>query len=739
MDADKLEILAPAGSMESLRAAVNAGADAVYMGGKRFGARAYAQNPDVDGILDAIDYAHSYGVRFYLTVNTLLKDRELEKELFSYSKPLYECGVDAVLVQDMGVLCALREWFPDLPLHASTQMTLCGAGGLQFLQKLGVHRAVLSRELSLTEIREIHEKCDMEIECFVHGALCYCYSGQCLFSSLLGGRSGNRGRCAQPCRLLYDALDAEGKFRSRKGEQALLSPKDICAVDLIPQLAEAGVSSLKIEGRMKRSEYVAGVTRIYRKYVDLYLKHGGEGCHVSEEDRRELLLLFNRDGFSRGYYEQHNGRSMMALWNKEATEREKQDYEKRITVLYEEYVARERSIDIDGELHVREGEPLELRLSCGEATATVRGETAQTAQKRPMEAAQLEKQLRKTGGTAFRWKSLAIQIEGNIFVPVSALNSLRRDGLDTLRERMLAPYRRDAVEREDSVDVCQQTAREAYVSQRADAYPESEAMHLHISVGREEQLQAVLAAAGELKKTEISLDSVYIEESLAGQIPCIHEVGLRAYILMPPVFREKTGERWEKSFAQMRNMQPDGFMICNLEEYEFLRSAGWEGEIFSEHRLYTFNSRSRRFWREQGISMQTNPLELNERELKEISTPDSIQLIYGRYPMMTTAGCLHRTLDACQGRSEQWALRDRRGKSFPVKNVCRDCYNIIYNSQPLYLFDEMERVRALGCGACRIMFTTEDAEETNVVLDAWLRRRKWDGEFTRGYLKRGVE
>ncbi|MCD8364139.1 MAG: U32 family peptidase [Lachnospiraceae bacterium] len=740
MDENKLEILAPAGSMESLRAAVNAGADAVYMGGGRFGARAYAQNPDPDGLLAAIDYAHSYGVRFYLTVNTLLKDRELERELFPYLKPLYECGVDAVLVQDLGVLCALREWFPDLPLHASTQMTLCGASGLRFLQKLGVQRAVLSRELSLGEIRRIHEQCDLELECFVHGALCYCYSGQCLFSSLLGGRSGNRGRCAQPCRLLYDALDTEGKLRSRKGEQALLSPKDICAIDLIPQMAEAGVSSLKIEGRMKRPEYVAGVTRIYRKYADRYLERGAEGYRVLEEDRRELLLLFNRDGFSRGYYEQHNGRNMMALWNKEVTEREKQAYEKRIAALHEEYAEHERSIAIDGELRAQEGEPLELTLSCGDASVTVHGERVQRAQRQPMEAAQLERQLRKTGGTAFVWNSLTIQMEGNLFVPVSALNSLRREGLDVLRERMLVSYRRDAAEQRAETQPRQQTVQREPGPKHVYMSPgTAEKMRLHISVESEAQLKAVLTVVEELKNADIPLECIYVDEILTGQLPRIHEAGLKACILMPPVFREKTEGRWEKSFAQMRNMQPDGFVICSLEEYEFLRRAGWEGEIFSEHRLYTFNSRSRRFWREQGLSMQTNPLELNERELKEISTSDCIQLIYGRYPMMTTAGCLHRTLDACKGKSEQWTLRDRRGKDFPVKNVCRDCYNIIYNSQPLYLFDEMERVCALGCGAVRILFTTEDAKETEAVLDAWLCRRKWDGEFTRGHLKRGVE
>ncbi len=317
----KLEVLAPAGSFESLRAAVNAGADAVYMGGSRFGARAYAQNPEGENLLAAIDYAHLHGVRLYLTVNTLLKTRELEQELYDYLLPCYEHGLDAVLVQDMGVLKAVREWFPDLPVHASTQMTLNGVGGVKVLKELGAERAVLSRELSLNEIAVISRETGMELETFVHGALCYCYSGQCLFSSILGGRSGNRGRCAQPCRLAYSAVDEKGK--NLTGEQTLLSPKDICALDLIPEIAKAGVYSLKIEGRMKRPEYTAGVVRIYRKYVDQYLQYGEENYKVVEADRRELLLLFNRDGFSEGYYRQHNGKNMMALKNAEASEQEK--------------------------------------------------------------------------------------------------------------------------------------------------------------------------------------------------------------------------------------------------------------------------------------------------------------------------------------------------------------------------------------------------------------------------------
>ena len=438
MEKRKLEVLAPAGSFESLKAAVSAGADAVYMGGSKFGARAYAQNPEGKILLDAIDYAHLYGVKLYLTVNTLLKDQELEQELYEYLKPCYEHGLDAVLVPDLGVLCAIRKWFPSLPVHASTQMTICGPGSVELLKEMGVERAVLSRELSLKEIADIYQKTGMELETFVHGALCYCYSGQCLFSSILGGRSGNRGRCAQPCRLAYQAVDEQKKALT--GEQTLLSPKDICALDLIPQIAEAGVYSLKIEGRMKRPEYTAGVVRIYRKYVDQYLQNGAKGYQVAETDRKELLLLFNRDGFSRGYYEQHNGRNMMALENAKASDQEKRAYEALIEKLHTEYVKTERKVPVRGQFRAVPGEPMQLTLSCkvdGQiCQVEVTGEVPQQAQNRPMEEAQFLKQMKKLGGTPFTWEQLDLHLEGTLFVPVGALNNLRRAGLEALQKAL---------------------------------------------------------------------------------------------------------------------------------------------------------------------------------------------------------------------------------------------------------------------------------------------------------------
>ena len=310
------EILAPAGSFESMKAAVAAGADAVYIGGSKFGARAFADNLDEERMKEAIDYVHLHGRSIYMTVNTLVKERELS-ELYDYLLPYYRQGLDAVIVQDMGVFAFIREQFPDLPVHASTQMTVTGAPGARLIGDLGASRIVTARELSLEEIEEIYRETGAEIESFVHGALCYCYSGQCLFSSMIGGRSGNRGRCAQTCRLPFDVRRGH-QVLNRKSERYVLSLKDLCTLDILPDILEAGVFSLKIEGRMKSPRYTAGVVSIYRKYVDLYMKTGRKGYRVDPEDRKLLLDLFDRGGQTEGYYRQHNGRDMVVLKEKPA-------------------------------------------------------------------------------------------------------------------------------------------------------------------------------------------------------------------------------------------------------------------------------------------------------------------------------------------------------------------------------------------------------------------------------------
>ena len=476
MEKRQVEILAPAGSFDSMKAAVAAGADAVYMGGSRFGARAYADNPDEKGLLEAIDYVHLHGRRLYMTVNTLFKEDEL-KELENYMLPYCERGLDGVIVQDLGALAFMRRHFPGLELHSSTQMTVTSVYGARMMKEMGCSRVVTAREMSLEEIRRIHDEADIEIESFVHGALCYCYSGQCLMSSLIGGRSGNRGRCAQPCRLPYSVYEPgdisrmNGKHsvpeqagqagaRSRISEQTgkknrgkkpassgqpgpsplnksseryVLSLKDLCTLDILPDIIEAGVYSLKIEGRMKSPRYTAGVVSIYRKYVDRYLEQGRDGYCVEPEDRKMLLDLFDRGGFTDGYYARHNGRGMVAL--REKTEF-REGNQKLFEYLDKTYVEAELKEKVRGHVELAEGEPSRLTLECRKEKVQVLGQAPQAAEKQPMTREKVLKQLNKTGGSPFCFETLTAQIEGDLFLPVQALNELRRTGFQELETKL---------------------------------------------------------------------------------------------------------------------------------------------------------------------------------------------------------------------------------------------------------------------------------------------------------------
>ncbi len=454
---DYVELLAPAGSDESMRAAFRAGADAAYIGGTQFGARAYAENPDDEGLKAAIDYAHLHGRRLYLTVNTLLKDKELEQELDCFLNPLYKHGLDAVLVQDFGVLSFVKERYPLLPIHISTQMTVAGTYGARLAASLGAERLVLPRELSLDEIREIHAASDIELESFIHGALCYCYSGQCLMSSLIGGRSGNRGRCAQTCRM-----PVNGKL--------LMNMKDICTLDILPQIVAAGVCSLKIEGRMKGPRYTAGVVSIYRKYLDKLLKkgdglsvngrkareaffaggrYGGSGGWTVDPADKELLReLFDRGGFSEGYYRCHNGPEMIAVAGKP----DRRIVDEGMLSCLDRYLEGEIEEALAGRLVLRKGRPAALTVelktfvrgsACRGFSASARGMVVQEAKSRPLDESDIRKQMGKTGGSGYIWESLDIDMEDGVFLPVSALNALRRDAFAGISEEICDAYRRD--------------------------------------------------------------------------------------------------------------------------------------------------------------------------------------------------------------------------------------------------------------------------------------------------------
>lgn len=421
-----IEVLAPAGSFESMEAAVRAGADAVYMGGAKFGARAYAENPDDSGLLRAIDFVHLHGRKLYLTVNTLLKEKELTKELWNYLAPLYEQGLDAVIVQDYGVLSFIRKHFPDMEIHISTQMFVAGPYGAALAEQLGACRLVLPRELSLSEIRAIREKTDLKLEGFVHGALCYCYSGQCLLSSVIGGRSGNRGRCAQPCRLPYNGKN-------------LMNLKDLGTLAILPQILDAGVTSLKIEGRMKGPRYTAGVVHVYRKYVDRYLAGGGKDWKVDPEDECLLRELFDRGGFTEGYSLRHNGQDMIFTGKK--PEMRVVDQES-FRFLDEQYLHGEIKEKLKGNVKILKEIPATMEVIWGNQKVSVTGEAASAAEKRPLDADTVRRQMEKMGGSGFVWEELAIEVGEDVFLPMGALNSLRRKAIDAIQEARCHAYQR---------------------------------------------------------------------------------------------------------------------------------------------------------------------------------------------------------------------------------------------------------------------------------------------------------
>lgn len=711
------EVLAPAGSFQTFKAVIEAGADAVYVGGSRFGARAYADNFTEEELLEAIDYAHLRGKKVYLTVNTLLKNKEINDDLYDYLLPFYLKGLDAVLVQDFGALSYIHKAFPDLPIHTSTQMTVTGIEGVRLLQSYGVTRVVIARETSLAEMKKIHEATGMELEAFVHGALCYCYSGQCLFSSLLGGRSGNRGRCAQPCRLAYTVMDENHKELLK--DSYILSMKDMCGIRNINELKEAGVYSLKIEGRMKRPEYAAGVVSFYRKYVDS-LKP------VSDSDYNKLKSIGNRCGFTDKYYFDHNAKDMIT-YEKPNFAVEDEDFVSRISA---RYVDTETRLPIKGICVLNEGNNSFLTVECKNYVYTATGQTVDKAQKKPLIKEDVAKRLSKTGDTSFVFEELEVIMDDNIFMPNGAINELRRSALEGLKDELLSSYVRDESR-------CSKQKPAPVADKSADLQAGCSAS-VETTAQLKEVCKSSLISRVYIDWNRYSLND--FDNEIADDIRLVTSNDKKIYIILPAVCRDKTYNFLLSKQDLLGQSAISGFVVKNYEELGWCLDKFPDREIITDHNLYTYNDYAVNAYHELNISLDTMPLELNGREIARRSNADTEMIIYGYYPLMTSAQCVHRNSSKCDKCKQITYLKDRYNKLFPVKNMCNECYNVIYNTLPTMLFNDIAKLKESKIHNLRLMFTVEDAAETREILSYFenpsLKRR---GEFTNGHYKRGVE
>lgn len=787
------EILAPAGSMDALKAAVNAGADACYAGGDMFSARAFAGNFDTTELLEAIDYCHTHNVKLYMAVNTLLKNNEM-KELVSYIEPFYKEGVDGIIVQDVGVIRSLSYAYPDLPLHGSTQMSVCSTYGAEFLKNLGLTRFVPARELSLKEIRSIKEAVDIEIETFVHGAMCFCYSGKCLMSSFAGGRSGNRGRCAQPCRKAYNSKQFNHEYA--------LSMKDMCTLANLPQLIEAGIDSFKIEGRMKKPEYVAAAVHAYSEITDDYINgHVNEKRIAYHTDR--LMDIYNRGGFSSGYYYMKNGKEMLAnkrpnhtgtlIGKVEAVEapfvyirlergiqakdvleirtgteqnieltsnvtshagqkirlnannlrqirKDMQVYRTRNNALIEDidarFIQKEKQTDIYGKVTAKIGEPITLELFSGvdNISVKVNGECVSQAAKRPVETAQIIDKLSKTGGTGFRFY-LEAECDENIFISLGSLNVLRREAVHRLEQALIERYRRTM-----SDDKKLLTEKKKTVCDQKQDTGDDIKKGCYVSVKTMEQFRIVNNY--EFVR-HIIIDYNIIREAEVGKMNTEKKI----YVAFPDILREN--RKHDMKDLYFLSGMSDGIYVKNIDELGLLKEYGYKGIVLLDSFLYAYNDEAICFYKdlfENVIFMGS--VELTHQELKGLCA-DTAERLYGYQPVMITAQCfVNNYMDGCgYNRRERFSFRDEKGNRFFSVNNCRDCYSVIYNGVPT---DNMKQLTNNGnadiTNEYLIDFTIESGDQTKKVMDRLeqIHTGVYDPvndemDYTRGHYIKGIE
>lgn len=702
------ELLAPAGNLEIFKGVIESGADAVYVGGSMFGARAYANNFTEDELLEAIDFAHLRGVKVYLTVNTLIKNSEFSK-LYDYLLVYYKRGLDAVIVQDIGVVKAIHEYFPSLEIHTSTQMTVTGVDGVRFLSQFGVTRVVMAREVSLAEMKRIHEETGMELEAFVHGALCYSYSGQCLFSSILGGRSGNRGRCAQPCRLPYTV---EGKK-----DEYILSLKDMCGIKALDKLHDAGVYSLKIEGRMKQLEYACGVVKYYRSYIDSMKP-------VTDADYDRIKALGNRCGFTDRYYFDHNGSDMVTY------------VKPNFVSNAAEPSPEKRKLSIEGELVLREGEPGSLTVKRGDVTYKASIEPVSAALKAPLDKKAAIDRINKTGDTDFEFSHIKAQIGENVFVPNGALNKLRRDAISGLCDKLLKKYYRNDARYADISSMCE----------LPEHVVKSDAAHEDGAVNAKDYTTICSCMTRAQLDTLISYDcfdvfyldfDMYDRKTLiqqfADDVKCLTKRNKKVYLMLPTIFRADSSDYFVSIAKELDKVSFEGFVVKNYEELYLTENLFTGKKVILDHNMYTFNDVSKSAFFEHGVSGDTVPLELNSKEIMHRNNIGSQMIVYGYYPLMTTANCVHKNTKGCDKKQKLIYLKDRYNKSFAVCNNCKECYNTIYNSLPTMLTKNISKLKEAGIRSFRYSFTIETPKQIKAVMDDKV------AEYTNGHYKRGVE
>ena len=694
-----MELLAPAGSMEALRAAVCNGADAVYLGADTFNARMNARNFSAADLQEAVVYCHVRGVKVHLTLNTLVLDREMPRaaELIRLAA---SCGVDAFIVQDLGVVSLCRQLAPDVPIHASTQMSIHSLEGVLEAAALGCSRVVLARELPAEEIAHICKKSPVEIEVFVHGALCMCYSGQCYLSSVIGRRSGNRGQCAQPCRLPY----GYGRFESTRYP---LSLKDNCLAGELDELRRMGVASIKIEGRMKRPEYVAIVTRAYRTVLN--------GGKLTPSDLQELETAFSRQGFTDGYFRGQTGSDM---FGRRQEGEDTADLFASARATYEQ--GEPQRIGVRFYAMIRRGEPAQLAVEDPDGNlCRTRGPVPEQAVYRSLTPQDLEQQLKKTGGTPYLCTAVRSSLDPDLMLPASAINAMRRDVIAelTAKRGRAAPARLNAYDEPPRYD----------------------------GIAGEPQLTIAVRTAGQITSRMLSMKPtvLYVPLSELAEHPDLPQrvsVETQLAAILPRVI-------WSGELApvarQLRTAYEMGVrqvLAGNLGQLHIARAAGFA--VRGDFGLNIVNSRAMRYLREQGLDSQLLSFELTLPQIRDISKAVPAELlIYGRLPLMLMENCVmkNRTgICACQTGTVR--LVDRVGEEFPIVKDPGTCRNVLLNGKKLYLLDKKDALRGMGLWALRLQFTTENPGEIDKVLMDYQGRAVFDaGSYTRGLYSRGVE